>query len=119
LISLLATSRDNGIADPQQALRLAHELAEQQQAIPPAREALALAYAATGDFKQATEIQQQLVSLAVWTWPGETDRLSRNLAAYTEGKMPAASDLPSTPPMQAPPTSGEGPFRDYPAARPY
>lgn len=119
LVSLLATSKDTGIADPQQALRLARELAEQQQVIPPAREALALAHAATGDFKQAAEIQQQVVSLSVWTWPGETDRLTRALAAYREGKMPAAKDLPSAPPMQAPPTSGVGPFRDYPAARPY
>jgi tetratricopeptide (TPR) repeat protein len=119
LISLLATSKDKGIGDPQQALRLARELAEQQQAIPPAREALALAHAATGDFKQAAEIQEQVVALAVWTWPGEADRLSRALAAYREGKMPAANDLPSTPPMQVPPTSGVGPFRDYPAARPY
>jgi tetratricopeptide (TPR) repeat protein len=118
LIVLLATSQEKGTGDPQQALRLARELAE-QQAIPPAREALALACAATGDFKQAAEIQQQIVSLAVWSWPGEADRLSRVLTAYREGKMPAAADLPGAPPMQAPPTSGEGPFRDYPAPRPY
>jgi tetratricopeptide (TPR) repeat protein len=118
LIVLLATSQEKGISDPQQALRLARELAEQQP-IPPAREALALAYAATGDFKQAAGIQQQVVSVAVWSWPGESDRLSRNLAAYREGKMPAAADLPSAPPMQAPPITGEGPFRDYPAPRPY
>jgi tetratricopeptide (TPR) repeat protein len=118
LISLLATSEDKGVGDPQQALRLAREL-EEQQAIPPVREALALAYAATGDFKQAAEIQQQVVTLALWSWPGEADRLSRVLAAYNKGKMPAANDLASAPPMQAPTTSGEGPFRDYPAARPY
>ncbi|MGB7931790.1 MAG: tetratricopeptide repeat protein [Gammaproteobacteria bacterium] len=118
LIVLLATSQEKGTGDPQQALRLARELAE-QQAIPPAREALALACAATGDFEQATEIQQQIVSLAVWSWPGEAERLSRTLTAYREGKMPAAADLPGAPPVQAPPTSGEGPFRDYPAARPY
>jgi len=118
LIVLLATSQEKGTGDPQQALRLARELVE-QQAIPPAREALALASAATGDFKQAAEIQQQIVTLAMWSWPGEADRLSRNLAAYREGKMPAAADLPGAPPVQAPPTSGEGPFRDYPAPRPY
>jgi tetratricopeptide (TPR) repeat protein len=118
LIVLLATSQEKGTGDPQQALRLARELAE-QQTIPPAREALALALAASGDFKQAAEIQQQIVSLAVWSWPGEADRLSRTLKAYQEGKMPAAADLPDAPPMQAPPTSGVGPFRDYPAARPY
>jgi tetratricopeptide (TPR) repeat protein len=118
LIVLLATSQEKGTGDPQQALRLARELAE-QQVIPPAREALALACAATGDFKQAAEIQQQIVTLAVWSWPGEADRLSRVLTAYREGKMPTAADLPSAPPVQAPPTSGEGPFRDYPAPRPY
>jgi len=118
LISLLAVGDAKGVADPSQALRLARDLAE-QQAIPPAREVLALACAATGDFKQAVEIQQQLVSLAVWTWPGETERLSRVLAAYQEGKMPATGDLPAAPPVQAPSTSGEGPFRDYPAPKPY
>jgi tetratricopeptide (TPR) repeat protein len=119
LISLLATSKEEGIGAPRQALRLARELAEQQQAIPPAREALALAWAASGDFQQAAEIQQQVVSLAVWSWPGETERLARVLAAYREDKLPAAGDLPSAPPMQPPPTSGAGPFRDYPAAKPY
>ncbi len=118
LIILLATSQEQETGNPQQALRLARELAE-QQSIPPAREALALAWAATGDFKQAAEIQQQIVSLAVWSWPGEAERLSRNLTAYREGKMPTAADLPGVPPVQAPPVSGEGPFRDYPAARPY
>ena len=118
LIILLATSQEEEISDPQQALRLARELAEQQP-IPPAREALALAYAATGDFRQAADIQQQVVSIAVWSWPGESDRLSRVLSAYNEAKMPDAKDLPGAPPMQAPPISGEGPFRDYPAPRPY
>jgi tetratricopeptide (TPR) repeat protein len=118
LIVLLATSQEKEISNPQEALRLARDLAERQP-IPPVREALAMAYAATGDFKQAADIQQQVVSVAVWSWPGETDRLSRVLSAYKEGKMPASNDLPGAPPMQAPPTSGEGPFRDYPAPRPY
>jgi tetratricopeptide (TPR) repeat protein len=119
LIFLLATSKEKGIGDPPQALRLAQQFAE-QQAIPPAREALALAYAATGDFKQAAAIQEELVSLAVWSQPGEADRLSRGLTAYRDGKMPALKDLPATPPpLQAPPISAEGPFRDYPAPRPY
>lgn len=118
LISLLATSKEKGIGDPPQALRLARQLAD-QQAVPPYREALALAYAATGDFKQAATIQEALVSLAVWTQPGEADRLSRGLAAYRADKMPAANDLPHPPSLQAPPVSGEGPFRDYPAAKPY
>jgi len=118
LISLLATSEDKEVGDPPQALRLAQQLAE-QQAIPPIREALALAYAATGDFKQAAAIQEELTSRAVWTLPNEVNRLTRCLAAYREGKIPATDDLPSAPPMQPPPTTGEGPFRDYPASRPY
>jgi tetratricopeptide (TPR) repeat protein len=118
LISLLATSKEEGIGDPQRALRLARQLAD-QQAMPPSREALALASAATGDFKQAVTIQEELVSLAVWTQPGEADRLSRGLAAYRAGKLPAASDLPHLPSLQAPPIDGAGPFRDYPAAKPY
>jgi len=118
LIGLLAVSNDAGVADPPEALRLARDLAEQQD-IPPVREMLALARAANGDFKQAAEIQQQLVSLAVWTWPGQSERLARALTAYQEGKMPAADDLPAAPPVQAPSVSGEGPFRDYPSPKPY
>jgi tetratricopeptide (TPR) repeat protein len=118
LIELLATSGDKEVADRPRALRLARDLAEQQN-IPPVREVLALACAATGDFKQATEIQEQLVSLAVWTWPGQSERLTRVLTAYQAGKMPAAVDLPAPPPVQAPSASGEGPFRDYPAPKPY
>jgi tetratricopeptide (TPR) repeat protein len=118
LISLLTVSGDKGVADPPQALRLARDLAKQQD-IPPVREALALAFAATGDFKQAAELQQQLVSIAVWTWPGQSERLSRVLTAYQKSEMPDAADLPAAPPMQAPLASGEGPFRDYPAPRPY
>jgi tetratricopeptide (TPR) repeat protein len=118
LISLLATSREEGIRNPPRALRLARELAA-QQATPPAREALAVAYAATGDFKQAAAIQEELVSLAVWTQPAEAERLSRELAAYRKGKMPAARDVPRAPALQAPPIDGAGPFRDYLAARPY
>jgi hypothetical protein len=118
LINLLATSEDKEVGDPRQALRLAQQLAEQQSS-PPIREALALAYAATGDFKQAAAIQEEVTSLAVWTLPNEVNRLTRCLAAYREGRIPATVDLPSAPPMQPPPTTGEGPFRDYPASRPY
>lgn len=118
LIQILATAEDPEVTDPQEALRLAQQLAG-QQAIPPYREALALAYAASGDFEQAAAIQEEVMSFAVWSMPAEADRLGRGLESYRQGRMPPEDALPKNPPMQPPPLDGAGPFRDYPAARPY
>ena len=52
---------------------------------------LALACAATGDFEQATEIQEALLAMAVWTMPAEAARLEKGLAAYREEHMPVYS----------------------------
>jgi tetratricopeptide (TPR) repeat protein len=118
LISLLCSSPDPAAQDPAEALRLAERLAG-EQAFPPYRELLALAYAATGDFGQAAETQQALLSLAVWTMPGEAARLQKGLSAYQEKRMPEAAALPGLPPVQAPPLDVTAVFRDYPTARPY
>jgi len=118
LIRLLCTSPDPDARDPAGALQLAERLAG-EQAFPPFRELLALAYAATGDFEQAADTQQTLLSLAVWTMPGETARLELGLAAYREGHLPDADSLSPLPPVQPPPLDATAVFRDYPTARPY
>jgi hypothetical protein len=96
------------------AVRLAGE-----QAFPPYRELLALAYGATGDFEQAVDTQQALLSMAVWTMPGEVARLEKGVSAYQERRLPDADSLPMLPPVQTPQLDTTAVFRDYPTARPY
>jgi len=118
LIRLLCTSPDPEVRDPAEALRLAERLAG-EQAFPPYRELLALANAAAGDFGQAAETQQALVSLAAWTSPGEAARLEKGLSAYREKHLPDADALPALPPVKPHPLDATAVFRDYPTARPY
>jgi cytochrome c-type biogenesis protein CcmH/NrfG len=118
LIRLLCSSADPDARDPAEALRLAERLAG-EQAFPPSRELLALACAATGDYAQATEIQQALLAMAVWTMPAEAARMEKVLTAYQEKRMPNLEALPALPPVQTPPLDATAVFRDYPTARPY
>jgi len=118
LIRLLCSSADPDARDPAEALRLAERLAV-EQAFPPSRELLALACAATGDYAQATEIQQALLAMAVWTMPAEAARMEKVLTAYQEKRMPNPEALPALPPVQTPPLDATAVFRDYPTARPY
>ena len=118
LIRLLCTSDAPDVRDPAEALRLAERLAG-EQAFPPHRELLALSHAATGDFKQAADIQQALLSMAVWTMPAEAARLEKGLAAYREKRLPGEDALPMLPSLQVPPLDATAVFRDYPTARPY
>jgi tetratricopeptide (TPR) repeat protein len=118
LIRLLATSPDPAARDPAEALRLAEQLAGEQD-FPPYRELLALASAATGDFERAATIQEALLSMAVWTMPGEVARLESGLSAYRAACMPDAEALPVLPPVQVQRVDATAVFRDYPTARPY
>jgi len=118
LIRLLCTSPEPDARDPAEALRLAERLSG-EQAFPPYRELLALAYAATGDFEQAADTQQALVTLAVWTAPAEAARLKKGLSAYRERRLPDADSLPVLSPVQPQPLDASSVFRDYPTARPY
>ena len=118
LIRLLSTGSGPDVRDPVEALRLAERLAG-EQAFPPYRELLALASAATGDFEQAIEIQEALLSMAVWTMPAEAARLEKGLTAYREERMPEPEALPAMPPVQVPVLDATAVFRDYPTARPY
>lgn len=112
-VRFLATS------DPVQAHALAQQLVE-QQSIPPHLEVLALACAHRGDFEKAFAVQEELVSLAIWSAPpGESQRLTRVLTAYQGRELPARDDVMDWQTLQPPPFNGVGPFRNYPAPRPY
>ena len=92
---------------------------EQRQASPPNRELLALALAATGDFKQAATMQDALVTEAAWGMPTAAERLGRVLADYRAGRLPAQQDLLTWQLLQPPRAQGRSVFLDYPAPRPY
>jgi tetratricopeptide (TPR) repeat protein len=118
LIQLQACPDTRQGCDAGKALELASELAERQP-LPPHRELLALATAASGDFTGAATIQQALVSEAVWMIPLEIERLSGGLAAYQDGKLPQPKELFTWQLLQAPPIHGVDVFRDYPTPKPY
>jgi tetratricopeptide (TPR) repeat protein len=115
-IQLLAGSGEQGQAG--KALALAQQLVKEHPS-PPARELLALALAATGDFTQAAATQDALVTESAWSMPTVTERLEQGLAAYRAGKLPESKDLFTWTLLQAPSVQGRNVFRDYPAPRPY
>ena len=117
-IMLLAASRDTAIQAPETALKRAQQLNNQYR-IPPHQELLALAYAATGNYEQATAIQGELLSYAQQFMPTEADRVARTLSYYREGKLPPLDDLIDRSALQAPPFDASATLRDYPTARPY
>jgi len=117
-IQLLACSGSGQACDSGRALTLATELAE-QQSIPPHRELLALATAASGDFDKAGSIQQTLVSDAVWMMPMELARLRACLSAYRDGRLPGPEQLFTWQLLQAPQSRAADVFRDYPTPKPY
>ena len=117
-IMLLAASRDTAIQDPEAALKSAKQLNEQHR-IPPHQELLALAYAATGNYEQATAIQEELLSYTQQHIPTEAERVARTLSYYREAKLPPLDDLIDRSALQAPPFIASATLRDYPTARPY
>lgn len=117
LARLLAVSRDPQVRDPDTALALAQQLVE-RQAIPPHREVLALAYAATGDYEQAITLQEALVSFTAWSMPREAQRLKQALTAYEAGQLPSRDAIPAQV-LPPPRVDSIGPFQYYGAARPY
>ena len=117
-IMLLAASHDTAIQDPETALRSAQQLNNRYR-IPPHQELLALSYAATGNYEQATAIQEELLSYTQQHIPTEADRVARTLSYYREGKLPPLDDLIDRSALQAPPFNASATLRDYPTARPY
>lgn len=117
-ILLLAGSRDAAISDPEKALEKAQQLYKQQQ-IPPHRELLALAHAATGDYEEAIAMQKELLSYVRHAIPAEEDRVTQALAYYQGKALPPLDELINYAALQAPAFNASAPFRDYPAPRPY
>lgn len=117
-LQLLACTDKATGCDARRALTDAKALVEQQP-MPPHRELLALAQAASGDFAAAIELQQSLESDAVWMAPTETTRLHRVLGAYEDGRLPAPQDLFTWQILQPPRTRAADVFRDYPTLKPY
>ena len=117
-IMLQATSHDTSIKDPQAALRSAQRLNEQRR-IPPHQELLALAYAASGNYKEAVSVQEELTSYAQRAMPGETERLGQTLAYYQAETLPPLDEVINLAAMQAPAFNASPVFREYPAPRPY
>ncbi len=118
LARLLAANSDPRLNDPQEALRLAEQLVKEQR-IPPHLEVLALANAANGRFEQAAAILDEVLIQIVWSMPGESARLGEDQLAYQSGKLPAADARQGWPKIQPPVFDAQGPFRNYPAAKPY
>ena len=117
-IMLQAASRNPSIQDPQAALRNAQQLNEQQHT-PPHQELLALAYAASGNYKEALYVQEELLSYAQRATPGETERLAKTLAYYQAQTLPPLDEVINLAAMQAPAFNPGPVFREYPAPRPY
>lgn len=118
-IRFLAISDTAQTGDPEQARARAQQLVDQQP-FPPHLEVLALACAYSGDFEAAVSVQEELATLAIWSAPpDESQRLTRALTAYQAGKLPVRDDVMALQMLQPPLFSGMGPFRDYPAVKPY
>ena len=120
LARLLATSENEQIRDPVQALDLSKMLM-MQQGIPPYLELLAIAYAANGDFEQAVALQQQLVASLQWLSPGsDQSRLQNTLDIYRQGNLPSSQPWPEDDLiLSPPPIDAVAVFLEYPAPLSY
>jgi hypothetical protein len=116
-IQLLACSDSPG-CDAKQALERARAL-HAAQPVPPHRELLSLALAASGDFATAATQQEELVAEAMLAMPVVVGRLDSVLTDYRKQQLPAPDQLFTWQLLQAPPVDSTGVFRDYPTARPY
>ncbi len=118
LARLLAAAADPALRDPEQAMTLAAELMIQAP-MPPHERAVILARAARGDRAQAAAAQRRLIETIGWMAPpADLAAMQAELAAYEQAELPPAwpegDALLSPPPLRP-----DGPWRDYPAARPY
>ena len=118
-VNILALSHDETIKNPQKALKSAQQLVE-MQAIPPHFAALALANAAKGNFQQAADIQRELIKTAEKNNTLQKTQDEELLALYQAGKLPGLTKwFPQQFFMHKGAVDVTGPFRYYPAARPY
>jgi len=117
-ILLLAGSPDPAIHDPETALEKAQQL-NGQYPIPPHRELLALAWAATGNYQKAVSILEELLPYVRRAMPAEVERVERSLAYYQDRTLPPLDKLINRDALQAPEFNAGAAFREYPAPRPY
>jgi len=98
VVALLAASPRDALRDPGTALTVSSQLAAGQiQSDPQMFEAIGAAYAASGDFRQASEQQQIAISKArelAWN----TRVMKQRLTAYRDGR-PWRGDLLALPPV--------------------
>jgi hypothetical protein len=119
LAKLLASSTQIGVADVSRALEIARQLHESQP-IPPHTELLALALAASGEFVQAGELQEDLVEMARMTGALiHAVKLEQALASYRSGRLPEPLWPLQDPMLMPPPADPDSPMRNYPAGQPY
>ena len=85
LVQVLAASEDDEVRDGERALNLAQQLFQRAQT-PAHGTVLAMAYAETGNFEEATVWQERLIEHLERTGPPEAlEEARERLAAYREG----------------------------------
>lgn len=85
LARLLAASSNDQVRDGQKSLQLLHILGK-GPVTPEMVETLAMAFAETGDFKQAIDYQERALSVTGDADPTYLMRLQENLSKYRNGK---------------------------------
>ncbi len=119
LARLLAASPEDGVRDGQRSLQIVQKSLSDFMPLMHS-ETLAMAYAEVGRFEDAITFQISAISAAysMGIFP-LLSRLEQSMALY-RAKKPCRSPWSSDDPMFQPlPVDAAGPFRDYPAARPY
>ncbi len=123
-VHLLALSNIAEFRDAPKALAMAQKLVEMQP-IAPHFAALALAFAANGEFNKAVRLQDSLInteysSISNDIGKTEKDQAKHTLSLYQSGQLPEREDWFSVEPgAMNKPIDPHGPFRYYPAPRPY
>jgi tetratricopeptide (TPR) repeat protein len=119
LARLLAGSTEAGVADVAGALEIARQLYDSQP-IPAHTELLALALAASGDFRQALTLQEGLVEMARMSGAlPHAVSLEGVAASYRARQLPEPAWSPRDPMLMPSPPDPDAPMRNYPAGQPY
>jgi tetratricopeptide (TPR) repeat protein len=119
LARLLAASPDGQVRDGKRALELAQRLYDRFPGFQNA-EALAMAHAELGDYKQAIGMQNYAIANAVFM--GALDQvpaMEQTLARFRQDRPARRPFYENDPFFRAPPFDPSGPIRDYPTRNPY
>ncbi len=119
LARLLAASPDDGVRDGAKALSMAQSLFDHVHSLENA-EALAMAQAEVGRFKDAAALQKNALSaVAAAGRFGDVPRVQDNLDLYLAGK-PCRAPWPDNDSIfYPPPMPARGPFLEYPTREAY